>query len=191
MPVEGLAIDYFNLTEKLNGEKRKIILFLGSNIGNYSYEESLQFLTYLKSIMNSNDMILIGFDLKKDVDLILRAYNDPHGYTAAFNLNLLQRINDELDADFNLQNFSHKEIYDEQTGEAKSYLFCQKAHVVNINTLNKNFAFKAGEKIFMEISQKYDLSIIEDLAKHSGFKITRNFYDRRQFFVNSLWTVNS
>ncbi len=189
LTVEGLIGDYFELIEKLNGKKRKIILFLGSNLGNYNYEESLQFLKHLRSVMHNDDLILLGLDLKKDPELILRAYNDPHGHTSAFNLNLLQRINNELDADFNLRKFSHEEVYNEQTGKAKSYLVSQVEQVVNIKALNRNFEFKAGERIFMEMSQKYDSSMIEKLAANSGFEIRMNFNDQKHFFVNSLWRL--
>lgn len=189
LTVEGLIGDYFELIEKLNGKKRKIILFLGSNLGNYNYDESLQFLKHLRAVMHNGDMILIGLDLKKDPELILRAYNDPHGHTSAFNLNLLQRINNELDADFNLADFSHEEVYHKQSGKAESYLVSQAEQIVNIKTLDRNFEFKAGERIFMEMSQKYDSTMIEELADNSGFEIVMNFNDHRHFFVNSLWRL--
>ena len=189
LPVEGIVGDYFKLIKKLNGQYRKIILFLGSNIGNFEWNESIRFLQHLRSVINIDDMVFIGFDLKKDPDLILNAYNDPSGHTAAFNLNLLKRINDELGGHFDLLNFVHQEVYDEQTGTAKSYLMSRKKQSVSIEKLGKAFEFEADEKMLMEMSQKYDLELIDDLAEKSGFQIVRNFMDSRQYFMNSLWKL--
>ena len=183
--------DYFRLIEKINGynQSKKILLFLGSNIGNYNENETLNFLNKLKSVMHSGDLLFIGFDLKKDPEIILKAYNDPHGHTAAFNLNLLQRINNELNANFVLHNFRHHEVYNPQSGTAKSKLISLEKQEVYIYDLNKTISFEKGETIFMEMSQKYDIKMIMDLADNSGFKIVRNFYDKRQYFVNSLWKL--
>ncbi len=101
---------------------KKIILFLGSNIGNFNDQKALDFLNHLKEVLNPIDQVFIGFDLKKDPELILKAYNDPHGHTAAFNLNLLLRINNELSADFDINQFKHYELYSPETGTAKSFL---------------------------------------------------------------------
>jgi L-histidine Nalpha-methyltransferase len=187
--VNGQVGDYFKLIGNLNGSFRKVILFLGSNIGNFNEEKSRYFLNHLRSVLNIGDMVFIGFDLKKDPEVILNAYNDPHGHTAAFNLNLLQRINDELDAHFDLEAFYHQEIYDEQTGTARSFLVSKKSQTVHISKLDRYFHFDAGEQIFMEMSQKYDIQTINDLAKNSGFGIVNNFFDSRSWFVNSLWEL--
>jgi L-histidine Nalpha-methyltransferase len=188
---EGIIGDYFRLLGGLNRFKRKIVLFLGSNIGNFREDESIRFLKQLRSELNPGDQLLIGFDLKKDPEIILKAYNDPHGLTAAFNLNLLHRINQELDAGFDPGNFSHQEEYDPVTGTAKSFLISKKPQSVRIQKLGKTFQFNENEKIFMEMSQKYDPSMIEMLAVRSRFEITANFYDSRRWFVNSLWSVKS
>lgn len=186
---DGLIGDYFQLIAGLNGFKQKAVLFLGSNIGNFAEEKSSLFLQQLNEVLNPGDQILIGFDLKKDPEIILPAYNDPHGLTAAFNLNLLYRINNELDADFIPENFFHQETYDPETGTAKSFLVSKKSQSVQIPKLEKTFRFNENEKIFMERSQKYDLPMIEKLAVQSGFKIAANYFDSRKWFVNSLWKV--
>lgn len=191
LQVTGLVGDYFKVIKSLNGKNRKILLFLGSNIGNFEEEKAISFLNHLKSVMNNGDMLLIGFDLKKEPQIILDAYNDAQGYTEAFNLNLLQRINDELGGDFDLSQFTHEEIYDEHTGTAQSYLKSKRKQSVHIKQINKIIEFKNDETIFMEISQKYDLSMIENLAQKSGFNIVRNYYDERQYFINSLWTLKN
>jgi len=187
--VDGRIGDYFQLIAGLNGSADKVVLFLGSNIGNFSQVQSLQFLGQLRAALNPGDQLLIGFDLKKDPEIILKAYNDPHGHTAAFNLNLLQRINDELGADFQLDNFCHQEIYNPETGTAKSYLISQNTHHVHIPQLDRTFLFRQDEKIFMEMSQKYDQQMINRLAETSGFEVVKNFKDHRSWFVNSLWKV--
>ena len=186
---EGLVGDYFDLISNIgvNGYTKKVILFLGSNIGNFDEPTALHFLNQLHRAMNPQDQLLIGFDLKKDPQLILDAYNDPHGHTAAFNLNLLQRINDELQADFNLTNFAHREEYNPETGTAKSFLVSLKKQHVTINGAETTIRFEKDEKIFMEMSQKYDLQMIASLATKSGFEIEKNFFDSREYFVNSLW----
>jgi len=190
LQVDGRVGDYFELLADINGSKRKIVLFLGSTIGNFSELKSIEFLTKLQQVLRPGDQLLIGFDLKKDTNTILLAYNDPHGYTAAFNLNLLSRINRELDADFQLDNFFHKETYDANTGLAKSFLISKKAHKVKLGVLNESIGFQADESIFMERSRKYDLSMIEALAHESGFKQQKYFFDQRKWFVNALWTVD-
>ncbi|MDZ7743733.1 MAG: L-histidine N(alpha)-methyltransferase [Bacteroidota bacterium] len=186
---DGLIGDYFQLIAGLNSSRQKVVLFLGSNIGNFRKDHSISFLKHLNEVLNPGDQLLIGFDLKKDPDIILKAYNDPHGLTAAFNLNLLQRINQELNADFVSENFYHHEIYDPETGIAKSYLISKKSQSVQIRKLEKAFQFEENEKIFMERSQKYDLPMIEALAEQSGFAIAANYYDKRKWFINSLWRV--
>lgn len=189
LKVNGLVGDYFKLIGKIkpNGFSKKVILFLGSNIGNFTDHESLDFLKRIRNMLNTNDLVLFGFDMKKDPDIVLNAYNDPHGHTSAFNLNLLKRINNELGADFDVDSFFHKEEYNSETGTATSYLISKTKQVVYIKNLGKQIQFTEGEKIFMEISQKYDLKMIQELAHRSGFEIVRNFFDRRKFFVNSLW----
>jgi dimethylhistidine N-methyltransferase len=181
--------DYFEALNQLNKNEngRKVLLFLGSTIGNFEYEEAIQFLRALNDKMNPKDQLVIGFDLKKDPRVILRAYNDKSGITAQFNLNLLRRINKELGGNFILDNFYHYPVYNPLTGEAQSFLVSKIAQEVWIEKLNQSFNFKMGETIFMEVSQKYDLEMIHDLAVQCGFMIKQNVYDSRHYFVNSIW----
>ena len=191
LKTNGQIGDYFHLLEKMNhfGDAKKIILFLGSNIGNFKEDEALLFFDKLRNVMQGKDQLFIGFDLKKEAQVILDAYNDPHGHTANFNLNLLQRINNELGADFDKTAFRHQETYNPQTGTAKSELISLSNQKVGIVALGQEISFKKGEAIFMEISQKYDMDMIEQLAKKSGFEVVENFYDSRNYFVNSLWRI--
>lgn len=189
LKTKALAGDYFHLLEDFNriDKHPKIILFLGSNIGNFRHPKDIQFLSKLGEQMKENDLIFIGFDLKKDPQTIIQAYDDPHGYTNAFNLNLLERMNRELGANFDLTQFKHTETYEEESGSAKSYLISLKNQQVNLELFGQTFFFEEGEPIFMEISQKYDEQMIQDMARNSGFEIVRNFYDKRLFYTDSLW----
>lgn len=181
--------DYFRILDRLKTEsqRQKILLFLGSNIGNFSRREALDFFTQLRAAMNENDLLFVGFDLQKDPRVILKAYDDAQNVTAAFNLNLLKRINRELGADFNVENFSHYAIYQPNEGAARSFLISRENQTVQIGALNQSFEFKQWEAIFMEISQKYDLPMIADLAASSGFQVAQNFFDGNRYFVDSLW----
>jgi len=191
LKIRPLIGDYFHLLEELNQKenKPKVLLFLGSNIGNFDEEKATAFLRHLRNEMKEDDQIIIGFDLKKDPQIILKAYDDPHGFTAQFNLNLLERLNRELGANFNLQNFRHEEIYHQERGAACSFLVSQSQQSVFIEDLDEVFSFEENEKIAVEISQKYDEEMVDALAEKSGFQIVRNFYDKRLFYMNSLWKL--
>jgi len=189
MKVKGMIGDYFHLLDHINEnhKDKKILMFLGSTIGNFEKQDAMDFLVQVRSVMRKEDMLFIGFDLKKDPKVIIRAYNDPHGHTAGFNLNLLKRINRELDADFKINAFNHHEIYDPESGAAKSFLISSKDQEVYLKKLDAKIPFMKSESIYMEISKKFDLRMIRNLAEITGFEIVRNFVDSRQYFVNSLW----
>lgn len=181
--------DYFRTLEtfRTKSKKRKVILFLGSNIGNFSQAQAQDFFRQLRAVMNENDLLFIGFDLQKNPRTILRAYDDAEGVTAAFNLNLLTRINRELGADFNTENFLHYASYHPIEGAARSFLISKKNQTVFVDSLSKSFEFAAWEPIFMEISQKYTPTMIEDLARSSDFRVEKNLFDRKKFYTNSVW----
>jgi uncharacterized SAM-dependent methyltransferase len=162
-------------------------MFLGSNIGNFTREKALEFFRELRGVMNERDRLFIGFDMQKDPRVIVKAYDDPSGVTAAFNLNLLTRINRELGADFDLTNFSHYAQYRPKECAARSFLISRAKQTVNITALDRSFEFEQWEAIFMEISQKYTRTMIEDLATTSGFTIETDFYDGENFYTDSLW----
>ena len=137
--------------------------------------------------MNSEDLLFIGFDLQKDPRVIVPAYDDLRGVTAKFNLNLLARINRELGANFDLDNFSHYANYRPVEGAARSYLISRERQSVYIAALDRTFEFGQWEAVFMEISRKYDLVMIEELAAESGFDIKQNFFDSKNYYCDSLW----
>jgi len=190
MTIEGLAGEYFQMLEKLNSRqaKPKLVLFLGATIGNMAPEEAKYFCKELQTYMNDGDILLIGFDLKKDPATILAAYNDAAGITAAFNYNLLDRINRELGGNFNTEMFAHYPVYDPGTGSCKSYLISKEHQAVTLDD-GTTFRFDKDEAIFMEVSQKYSLKDINMLAKASGFTPLTSFFDSRSLFVDALWKV--
>ncbi|MGD9563818.1 MAG: L-histidine N(alpha)-methyltransferase [Pyrinomonadaceae bacterium] len=187
--VEPHTGDYFKVLSSLksSSDQRKILMFLGSNIGNFSHEGALAFFRRLRAVMNVNDRLFIGFDMQKDPRVIVAAYDDAQGVTAEFNLNLLRRINRELDADFDTSKFSHYAQYRPAECAARSFLISREKQTVNIKALGRRFEFEQWEAIFMEISQKYTRPMIEDLAAESGFEIEQEFFDNENFYVDSLW----
>ena len=189
LDVDPKAGDYFDMMEEIGrlSDTPKLILFLGSNIGNYSFEDSIAFLKHIREIIHPQDKLLIGFDLKKDPQVIINAYNDPHGHTGRFNLNLLARLNTELNANFDLSNFKHAPFYDPEKGVAKSFIVSTENQSVYIAELDKHVEFKKWETIYTEQSQKYDADSIAELAKLSGFEVIKNFTDSNEYFYDSLW----
>ena len=181
--------DYFKILESLKSEggRRKVLLFLGSNIGNFSREQSVSFFRSLRNVMSDRDLLFIGFDLQKDPHVIVPAYDDATGVTAAFNLNLLKRINRELGGNFDVDKFTHYANYRPIEGSARSFLISREQQSVHIAALNKTFEFDQWEAVFMEISQKYSLRMIAEIAAESGFEIKENFFDERKYYCDSLW----
>jgi len=188
-PVQGDYLDALNRLPS-SGHPR-VILFLGSNIGNFPPPRAVQFLRTIRNRMDQHDALLIGFDLKKHPKVILAAYNDAAGHTRSFNLNLLVRINRELGGQFDLDQFEHFPTYDPQTGATKSFLISQVDQQVPIAAIGETFSFRAGESIFMEISQKYSPADLDELAAATGFVIKQVFIDSRQYFADQLWLPES
>ncbi|MBK0368386.1 L-histidine N(alpha)-methyltransferase [Flavobacterium agrisoli] len=177
--------DYFEVLESLKeNEHPKVILFLGSNIGNMSDQIAASFISNLSANLGYGDKLFLGVDLIKSTEIVLPAYNDSQGVTAAFNLNLLDRINRELDADFEVENFKHQPEYDEKEGIATSFLVSIKEQVVFVKKLNKTFRFAKGEKILTEISRKYNDRILNKILKKTAFVIKDKITDSQKYFAN-------
>jgi dimethylhistidine N-methyltransferase len=180
------AIDYLS---SLN-DRKNIILFLGSNIGNFDKWSIDNFFSSLSNSCAKGDQLLIGVDLKKDPAVILNAYSDSEGITEEFNLNLLARANQELGANFKLENFKHYASYNPENGEARSYLISLVDQEVFIKNLNKTVTFLRSEFIHTEISKKYNLSELEHLASLHDMRVDQHFTDSKTYFVDTLWTIN-
>lgn len=181
--------DYFEvLKEFKQSPNPKVILFLGSNIGNLNDQLAADFIYQLGSNLRPNDKLFLGVDLIKASSIVLPAYNDQQGFTRDFNLNLLQRINDELGGNFDLNAFFHLPEYDEQEGIARSYLVSSKAQEVYIEALDKSFKFEENERIHTETSRKYNEAVLSKILAKSDFKITAKFTDSKAYFANFVLT---
>ncbi len=188
LSIKSIIGDYFQvLPSILTRNNLNLILFLGSNIGNFEVEAAYEMLAHLGRDMQTKDYCLIGFDLKKNPAIIKAAYDDPQGVTHAFNLNLLHRINRELGGNFQLDNFDFYSYYDPVRGEVRSFIVSLRDQVVKIDALQQNFSFTTAEVIRTELSKKYDLDEISDMAFSTGFVPVRHFLDQRAYFADSLW----
>ncbi len=190
LQVNEFVLDYFEALDSINKDSNgasKIIMLLGSSLGNLSKAELKKFLMELHERLKEKDFVLFGFDLKKNPYTILNAYNDHSGVTSDFNLNLLNRINKELDADININGFYHYPNYDPVSGKAKSYLISKFAQEVYLKRVKTKITFRKHEPIFMEVSKKFNTNEIESLANNSGFYVYKNFFDKINFYCNSVW----
>jgi len=188
---EGLVSDYFEGLYWLSAQnhKKNVVLFLGSNIGNFTPLKAGVFLSSLWKALNNGDLVFIGFDLRKNTETMVRAYNDKKGVTAAFNKNLLKRINRELKGNFDLDQFEFYATYDVVEGAIQSYLISEIKQEVFIGELKWLFSLKEKEPIHTESSYKYLTSDIEDMADKNNFEIIENYHDPNKYFVDSLWKV--
>ncbi len=186
---KGLTGDYFDIlaSHSLSGEKRKILMFLGSNIGNMTLAESNQFCGKLRGYLHPGDQCIIGFDLIKHPAIIRRAYDDRDGLTRDFNLNLLHRINHELDADFKIDRFDHFATYDPMSGAAKSFLVSLED--MEIHLPGTRISMEQNECIWTEISQKFSKEQIRQMATENGFVHTAEFLDTKSWFMDVVWTA--
>lgn len=185
--IKTIQGDYFDSIEKIDdASTKKVILFLGSNMGNMSDLEAKNFMTLLGKAMNSGDQILLGLDLIKPREIVLPAYNDQSGITKKFNLNLLQRINRELGGEFDVSKWEHQPEYNEDTGEAKSFLKSIDKQNVYIKSTGKTYAFEKGELVFTEISRKYNDQILENIISHTSLRIRKKIFDSSKYFCNYI-----
>ncbi|WP_240920016.1 L-histidine N(alpha)-methyltransferase [Paraglaciecola sp. 20A4] len=179
--------DYFDMLGSVKDSHHpKIVLFLGSNIGNMTDAIASEFLYQLGANLSKNDKLLLGTDLIKSADIVLPAYNDESGITHAFNMNLLHRMNVELGATFDLNGFEHAPEYCEQEGIAKSFLLSNCVQSVEIEATGKTYHFEVGEKIHTETSRKYSDEIISDLLLKTDFLVAAKFTDKNNYYADYL-----
>ncbi len=168
--------------------EHQLIYFPGSTIGNFSPDKAVELLTQWRELLGDNGSLLIGVDLKKDRSTLESAYNDAEGITADFNLNLLKRLNRELDADFNLSNFRHHADYDEDTGAIRMWLISEEKQTVKIND-SAEVTFDANEAICTEHSHKYSIDDFSELSKKAGWQKNEIWLDKNRLF--SLWHLET
>lgn len=165
----------------------KLILWLGSNVGNFERSEAASFLRRVRDAMSASDRLLVGIDLRKDRAVLEKAYDDSRGVTTRFNLNILARINRELGGHFDLEAFRHRAVYNEEEGRIEMYLISARAQQVSIDHLGLEVSFAADETIHTENSYKYSSAEIEALASAAGLQIKYQWLDaERRFSVNLL-----
>lgn len=188
---QALVGDYTQGLQFLNknSNNKNICLFLGSNIGNFKREEMKKFLRSLWLNLKDGDDLLVGMDLVKDPEILVPAYSDKEGVTAQFNLNVLNRMNEVLGANFNVQDFRHYALYNPHTMAMESYLISLKDQSVTLSAINKKFSFYEMEHIHMEYSFKFSNKMISKLSKQCGFEEVQLFKDKREFYVDALWKV--
>jgi L-histidine Nalpha-methyltransferase len=171
-------------------DKKNLILFLGSSFGNFTPDDGKLFLEKIFSTMKSGDLFLIGLDLVKDKNILESAYDDSQGITAKFNLNVLSRINDELDADFDINNFSHYSIYNENDQRIEMNLQSLVSQSVIIGKSNLSLNLDKGELIHTEYSHKYRISQIKKLLSDVGFEFKNMWLDDEKHFSLTLVSKN-
>jgi len=189
--VEGLTADYFEALNwlKHNSSRPNLILFLGSNIGNFQIQERLNFLKKLQSSINKGDCVIIGFDLKKEIEVLNNAYNDARNITGSFNLNILNRINRELGADFNVDNYMFYAAYNPVLGAVQSFVISKQTQEVKIPQLDMTVFFDTWEPIHTESSFKFSKQEISHLAAETGFLNHQILTDSKNYFVDAIWKV--
>ncbi len=166
---------------------QKLVLFLGSSIGNMEPDETVHFLKGIRSHLEPKDAFLIGFDLEKDVETLNAAYNDAAGVTVRFNRNVLVRINRELGGTFDVERFVHHAFYDEEAGRIEMHLRSDEHQVVHVEACGCSFELAAGETIHTENSYKYTRPIIDQLADDAGFRVREVFTDDKDWFSLALF----
>ncbi len=191
LEVKPIAARYEEGLKAVDGdEARVLLLWLGSSIGNLGREEAASFVAGLSGDLSRGDRMLIGIDLVKGRNVLEQAYNDEAGVTAAFNLNLLARINRELGGNFDLERFRHVAEYNPAEGRVEMYLESLSDQVVSVGGVNAEVTLKAGERIHTENSYKYDLEQIDALAERGGIRALRQWFDSKCMFSLNLFEVD-
>ena len=187
LPVTGHRTTYEDGVERVaarrRGEGAVLVAFLGSNIGNLDPAESLAFVAAVRSGLRRRDRFLLGTDLVKPVAELELAYDDPLGVTAAFNLNVLARLNRELGADFDLDAFAHRAVWNATASRMEMHLESLRAQTVAIPGAGFSVDFSEGESIWTESSYKYEIEGVRELGAAAGLAVTRQWVDERDRFA--------
>lgn len=187
--IQGYAADYFQALDAFTdlGPQPVLVLFLGSNIGNFEPAEARNFLHAIRRVLRPEDVLLLGADLKKERPALEAAYNDALGVTRAFIVNELERINRELNANFDLWAFGLRSFYNESSGRVEVYLESLRAQSVDIRALDMQIQLGAGERIHVENAYKYDSETLRSLGRETGFELERTWLDQRKRFSSNLF----
>jgi dimethylhistidine N-methyltransferase len=181
--VNPIIADYTGGVDALNRiSGRKLVLYIGSSIGNFEPDESVRVLRRIRRTLRTGDALLLGADFAKSSKILIRAYDDSQGVTAAFNKNVLARINRELEANFDLDRFRHVAVWNRRCSRMEMHLESTVAQQVFIPLLDMDIDFAAGERIHTENSYKYTAQMIESILRESGFKLEQSWHDRQKWF---------
>jgi L-histidine Nalpha-methyltransferase len=191
LQIRAYAADYFQALEALPSLRARpaLVLFLGSNIGNFEPEEAFNFLRAIRRVLRKGDALLLGADLKKDRRTLEAAYNDPLGVTRAFIVNELERINRELEANFDLWAFGLRSSYNEAAGRVEVYLESLRRQTVEVRALSLIVEFDESERIHVENAYKFDLENLRKLGNNAGFELERTWLDKAKRFSSNLFRV--
>jgi dimethylhistidine N-methyltransferase len=187
--VHPIVADYSHRVPVLKTPGRKLVLFIGSTIGNFEPDEAVRFLTSIRSSLEPGDALLLGFDMVKDAALLHAAYNDAQGITADFNKNMLARINRELGGEFDLAMFKHVAFWNPQMFRIEMHLESLSDQRVWIRDLGLAFNFLSGERIHTENSYKFTPSSIASLLHQSGFRLEKTWTDSQGWFSTVMGRV--
>ena len=191
--IVGVESEYLSglaeVADRRDREMHLFVLFLGSTIGNFDAGADARFLREVRKTLRAGDSLLLGTDLIKSREQLIDAYNDPRGVTAAFNLNLLGRINRELKADFDLRRFEHMARFNETTQSVEMHLRSRREQSVTVRDCDLTVEFASGETIWTESSHKYTPQGVDELAKASGFEMQAQWVDEKWPFANSLFVA--
>ncbi|MEQ8280765.1 MAG: ergothioneine biosynthesis protein EgtB [Deltaproteobacteria bacterium] len=184
LELRAFAAQYQDGIERVAAEVegQRLFVFLGGNLGNFEFTDAERFLTRLRSAMRPGDLLLLGLDLVKDAKRLQAAYDDAKGVTAAFNKNVLARINRELEGNFDLDKFDHRAVWNPQLERIEMHLVSRVEHVVDLVALDRHFDFREGETIHTESSHKFTPERIERMARRTGFDLAQQYIDDDRLF---------
>ena len=184
LKIQGKVATYSQALQQLSTSflGKRLIIFLGSSIGNFNPQECDRFINQVTSALNPGDYFLLGIDLQKPVEILEAAYNDSQGVTAAFNLNMLQHLNNSFNANFNLDLFKHQAIYNQSKHQIEMYLISQQPQSVTLKDLNLTIELDKGDKILTEISRKFDLENMSEYLGNRRLNVVQTYTDPQQWF---------
>jgi dimethylhistidine N-methyltransferase len=161
---------------------KKLVLYLGSSIGNFDPDAAVTMLNEIRNELNAGDALLIGTDMAKDRSILLPAYDDAQGVTQAFNKNILHRLNRELGADFDVNSFHHVAVWNPKQSRMEMHLESLRAQEIDISALGLRLKLSKGDRIHTENSYKYTMPMVRRMVSGGGFRLSQSWFDRKKWF---------
>ncbi len=183
LSINGLVLDFITQLNLIPNMRKRLFLFLGSTLGNFTREVADSFLVNLSKIMNSGDSFVLGLDLVKPIEILHKAYNDSQGVTADFNKNILNALNNIVESNFNFSDFEHCAFFNNEKLRIEMHLIAQRDLVINSPYFEKDIFIRKGENIHTENSNKYSIERIQQLAEITGLKIKNVYTDANNWFA--------